>query len=1220
MDNDFWNISCFSLLCALLLITAIALLYPTHVFCAPIPPIHNSDRFACNLSVYLTEEVCNDNGGIWDLSRKWDDGWGLVEQQYGAFTCVTCHVRSSGNGNIKRIRPSILAPDPSFGPLPGGGVVVAQEAIPDISSDFGNDFDSHTDSERICEVCHSKTRYHRFNLSTPVANSSVLHFNNTDCISCHRHNAGFRAGCSDCHGNSASGEAWPDGLDNNLKPEYATFDDSGSHVRHIEASGGNSSCSFCHPLPESGITHLNNDVDVLETSFSYTQGTQTCTNITCHGNTAAQWGTTGCLGCHGVIQGDRADVGGQFLANSHHVQIDPVTDEHCYQCHWEANSEGTIASAYHGGVNASGATVDLVIYGTGARPSVYSAGSTAVQYTANGSRPEIARLNGHCLGCHNDQNSTTEPFGDGKTPQEYAWDRNNGEIEGLAVDSNGTSIDSRYSQTVTTTLGKYTGVANAAKKIQTKAYSAHGNATSNQGGWSSGAAGTGVDGVLPNTRNGSVNVVCYDCHNSHGSQVEGITTSYNSATGLGLGGILKSTQAGRGGYAMSYQPVAGGSAADKNQRNSGASLCFDCHLDPEVGVTPPWGYQSTFGATKQINGYYDSPYFASGGSGSQVRYPYKNQPDFKGGHFGASSPLDETPDHSIGGLCTPCHDPHGVSPNINQEYGIPLLKGTWMTSIYKEDVAPDINNVEPVPYGTHYFSTNFRGNYHIDQNTFGALKEGVVSNTTPGISEDSSLFAGLCLRCHPQASLTTPTSVASPNAWKSKDRVHEAVYGWKTSTAVEKHKYTCSKCHTPHNPNGLPRLMISNCLDSNHKGRVLWQDNPDVAAEGINLAGDWSDGGGEGYGQIPGGHIAWYDSGLDFDHRVTCHDSPNASNNADDGKDQSWNSVTPWAPPLEISGLTALQSYAGVTGRETISWTTNLTSDTFLEYWWDPEDVNTYNSTSLVTNHQVVLTGLENHQTYYIQARSEKTIRGQVRQDTVNSTFYISLPPTVPVPVAAADFITPVSKSVTLGWANSTDPIDGGPIEYYAELSTKADFSTLVSNSGWFEKPIESPSPSWTTPALATNAAYFWRVKTRDADHKTVNDPHSAWSVSDRFVFTDGVLPQITLSSPPHKTMYEYWLNSGETGIDVSFKWNSTREAEYYKVQISLDSSFSTIKYDSGWITEKEWIGHLVSSAPDWWIHEYHYWKVQAQPVGGGAPVESTDLAAPWYFDLYETE
>ena len=84
----------------------------------------------------------------------------------------------------------------------------------------------------------------------------------------------------------------------------------------------------------------------------------------------------------------------------------------------------------------------------------------------------------------------TTPFAnDSKTPSEYAWDD--------------TSIAARYSQSGTTTWGKYTdiGGGRGTGKDQTKAYSAHGNAINNEGGWD-------TDGNWPNKRNGSENIEC----------------------------------------------------------------------------------------------------------------------------------------------------------------------------------------------------------------------------------------------------------------------------------------------------------------------------------------------------------------------------------------------------------------------------------------------------------------------------------------------------------------------------------------------------------------------------------------------------------------------------------------------------------------------------------------------------------------------------------------
>ncbi|MDA8240027.1 MAG: hypothetical protein M0Z67_06615 [Nitrospiraceae bacterium] len=109
--------------------------------------------------------------------------------------------------------------------------------------------------------------------------------------------------------------------------------------------------------------------------------------------------------------------------------------------------------------------MNLVVYGNGARPTTYELGTTAIQYAANGSRAQISSINAHCLGCHSDKNNTTTPFGDGKTPKQYAWD--------------GNSVDARYSQTGTTPWGKYSSTTYpnvTPKDKRTKAYSAHGNA------------------------------------------------------------------------------------------------------------------------------------------------------------------------------------------------------------------------------------------------------------------------------------------------------------------------------------------------------------------------------------------------------------------------------------------------------------------------------------------------------------------------------------------------------------------------------------------------------------------------------------------------------------------------------------------------------------------------------------------------------------------------
>ena len=561
-----------------------------------------------------------------------------------------------------------------------------------------------------------------------------------------------------------------------------------------------------------------------------------------------------CTKCHSGTIGMRMDVMGQMKANSHHVQGVTVTNKHCYACHWESTAEGLIDVKHHQGYNyknyssVKNAPVDLVVWGAGVRPDGYKLYSTAVRFLASNigtadERAEVTKLTNVCISCHSNQNNNTQPFNDCKTPRQYAWDLQ--------------SIAARYSQTGTANWGKYnsTTYPNANQKDRViKAFSAHGNAAANQGGFD---PANGLDMAISNSRGGGQNVQCFDCHSSHGSKVVGVTSSYISFNGMKNGANLKETQAGKGGYSMSYKASANAAAGAVNPYKAGAGQCFDCHLTQNAGATP-WGYQSTFGATAPIKGYSDSSMFGNTPPAYMQRYPYKTA-SIKGGHFKASNFLNHSTaaQNKIEGLCTPCHDPHGVSPTLGAKmpYALPMLKGTWMTSPYKEDVAvADTNN----PPGGQKLSGP--PSIFTDQNTFSGAR----------ITEDDSKFAGLCLRCHYKNNLTDGVNRNQP--WKSTDRIHESVKGW---GANSQHSYSCSKCHVPH-ASGLPRLMQTNCLDYKHRGR-----GPSGGQAGSNGYPTFE------YSNYPGPESSGsFPRGVN-QYGVNCHPTGN-------WPDNSWNAVTSW--------------------------------------------------------------------------------------------------------------------------------------------------------------------------------------------------------------------------------------------------------------------------------------------------------------------------------------
>ncbi|RMH40249.1 MAG: hypothetical protein D6694_10230, partial [Gammaproteobacteria bacterium] len=83
------------------------------------------------------------------------------------------------------------------------------------------------------------------------------------------------------------------------------------------------------------------------------------------------------------------------------------------------------------------------------------------------------------------------------------------------------------------------------------------------------------------------------------------------------------------------------------------------------------------------------------------------------------------------------------------------------------------------------------------------------------------------------------------------------------------HKFSCSKCHNPH-ASRLPRLMITNCLDTKHN---TWDDSYGTPTSG-------------NFGNLNNGrHISQWTSAQNC-HRV--------GDPAEGGNGNGWNLVTPW--------------------------------------------------------------------------------------------------------------------------------------------------------------------------------------------------------------------------------------------------------------------------------------------------------------------------------------
>jgi len=182
-------------------------------------------------------------------STKWSGqgGWGVTGGRYGQFTCDTCH-ETNNKTNIKNVRTVISSPNGTN--LPNGSPSV-NVVLRNITS-HGDDSAAHLSSNRVCEVCHSATRWHNYNTTN---NSGGLGHPTPKqvCTNCHIHSTGFKAACGGCHGNPPTqavlggdyGLIGTPRASNALTPGQV-----GAHFTHTDPTKRALVCDTCHYISD----------------------------------------------------------------------------------------------------------------------------------------------------------------------------------------------------------------------------------------------------------------------------------------------------------------------------------------------------------------------------------------------------------------------------------------------------------------------------------------------------------------------------------------------------------------------------------------------------------------------------------------------------------------------------------------------------------------------------------------------------------------------------------------------------------------------------------------------------------------------------------------------------------------------------------------------------------------------------------------------------------
>ena len=242
---------------------------------------------------------------------------GTLGTRYGtwgmSFTCATCHEINPANGNIKRVKASIATPN-------GGTKSVTFQTAADGTSDFGDDSDAHTASNRICEVCHTQTYYHRDD--TTAQGGALTHFNGADCIRCHKHSEGFRANgeCATCHADGSGGAPLVSVANGNT---------------HLDADGGGATwaagdCTGCHNGHSGSVVGAGVDVELPPANW---------TNATGESHVTGDMKTA--LGFGYLTRSQAIHLSGPNTATT--INSKGTEAEICWGCH-DANGIGELTS------------------------------------------------------------------------------------------------------------------------------------------------------------------------------------------------------------------------------------------------------------------------------------------------------------------------------------------------------------------------------------------------------------------------------------------------------------------------------------------------------------------------------------------------------------------------------------------------------------------------------------------------------------------------------------------------------------------------------------------------------------------------------------------------------------------------------------------------------------------------------------------------------------
>lgn len=204
---------------------------------------------------------------------------------------------------------------------------------------------------------------------------------------------------------------------------------------------------------------------------------------------------------------------------------------------------------------------------------------------------------------------------------------------------------------------------------------------------------------------------------------------------------------------------------------------------------------------------------------------------------------------------------------------------------------------------------------------------------------------------------------------------------------------------------------------------------------------------------------------------------------------------------------------------------------------------------------------------YYWRVRA-KNIGGESAWSSVWSFKTTVAAPTAPTLDLPPNGSENHPTTLTLSWNPST-----GATAYRLQVSTSSTFITTILDDSTVV------TSSRQIGSLANNTTYYWRVKAKNIGGI------SAWSSVWSFKTTIATPTTPILDLPPN--------GSENNPTTLELRWNLSTGTTTYRLQVSMNSAFSTTIVDDSTITA---IFHQVGPL----AHDTtYYWRVRAKNIGG---------------------